>query len=109
MKKGIPEFVAKYPNCQQDKVKHQRPGGLAQNIDLPEWKWEMINMDFITGLTRSHGHHDSIWVIIDRMTKLTHFLSVNTTPSTEDYSRLYIQEVVQIYAATVSIILDRGA
>ncbi|KAH0689476.1 hypothetical protein KY289_016834 [Solanum tuberosum] len=47
MKKGIAEFVVKCPNCQQVKVEHQRPGGLAQNIELPEWKWEMINMDFI--------------------------------------------------------------
>ncbi|KAH0678966.1 hypothetical protein KY284_020051 [Solanum tuberosum] len=50
MKKGIAEFVAKCMNCQQVKVEHQRPGGLAQNIELSEWKWEMINMDFITGL-----------------------------------------------------------
>ncbi|WMV47194.1 hypothetical protein MTR67_040579 [Solanum verrucosum] len=53
MKKGIAEFVAKCPNCQQVKVEHQRPGGLAQNIEISEWKWEMINIDFITGLPRS--------------------------------------------------------
>ena len=66
-------------------------------------------MDFIIGLTRSHGHHDSIWVIIDRMTKLIHFLSVKTTPSTEDYSRLHIQEVVRIHGVPVVIISYRDA
>ncbi|KAH0691243.1 hypothetical protein KY285_018431 [Solanum tuberosum] len=55
MKKGIAEFVAKCPNCQQVKVEHQRPGGLAQNIELPEWKWEMINMDFITDYPFNRG------------------------------------------------------
>ncbi|WMV58233.1 hypothetical protein MTR67_051618 [Solanum verrucosum] len=69
MKKGIAEFVVKCPNCQQVKVEHQRPNGMAQNIEIPEWKWEMINMDFITGLPRSHKQHNSIWVIVDRMTK----------------------------------------
>ncbi|WMV25326.1 hypothetical protein MTR67_018711 [Solanum verrucosum] len=60
MKKGIAEFVVKCPNCQQVKVEHQMPSTLAQNIELPEWKWEMINMDFITGLPRSRMQHDSI-------------------------------------------------
>ncbi|KAH0775071.1 hypothetical protein KY290_012208 [Solanum tuberosum] len=93
MKKDIAEFVTQCPNCQQVKVEHQRPGGLAQSIELPEWKWEMINMDFITGLPRSRKQHDSIWVIVDRMTKSAHFLPVKTTNSTEDYAKLYIQEV----------------
>ena len=69
MKKGISQFVAKCPDCQQVKVDHQRPGGLAQNIELPEWKWEMINMNFITGLPSSHRQHDFIWVVVYRMTK----------------------------------------
>ncbi|KAH0695075.1 hypothetical protein KY285_022172 [Solanum tuberosum] len=69
------------------------PGGLAQKIELSEWKWFMINMDFITGLPRSRMQHDSIWVSVDRMTKSAHFLPVKTTHSTEDYAKLYIQEV----------------
>ncbi|KAH0705892.1 hypothetical protein KY285_010419 [Solanum tuberosum] len=109
MKKGIAEFVAKCPNCQQVKVEHQRPGGMAQNIELLEWKWEMINMDFITGLPRSRRQHDSIWVIVDRMTKTSHFFPVKTTHLAEDYAMLYLQEVVRIHGVLVSIISDRGA
>ncbi|KAH0710411.1 hypothetical protein KY284_011838 [Solanum tuberosum] len=109
MKKGIAEFVAKCPNCQQVKAEHQRSGGLAQNIELPEWKWEMISMDFITCLPRSRRQHDSIWVIIDKMTKSAHFLPVKTTNSAEDYAKLYIQEVVRLHGVPVSIISDRGA
>ncbi|WMV37480.1 hypothetical protein MTR67_030865 [Solanum verrucosum] len=109
MKKSVAEFVAKCPNCQQVKVEHQRPGSLAQNIELPEWKWEMINLDFITGLPRSHIQHDTIWVIVDRMTKSAHFLPVKTTHSAEDYARLYIQEAVRLHRVLVSIISDRGA
>ena len=109
IKKGIAKFVSKCPNCHQVIVEHQRPGGLAPNIELLEWKWEMINMDFVTGLSRSQGHHDSIWVIIVRMTKSTHFLSINTTHSAEDYAKLYIDEVVRHHGVPVSIISDRGA
>ncbi|KAH0720379.1 hypothetical protein KY285_005181 [Solanum tuberosum] len=109
MKMGIAEFVVKCPNCQQVKVEHQSPGGLAQNIELLEWKWEMINMDFITCLPRSRRQHDSIWVIVDRMTKSSHFLPVKTTHSVEDYAKLYLQEVVRLHGVSVSIILDRGA
>ncbi|WMV19777.1 hypothetical protein MTR67_013162 [Solanum verrucosum] len=53
----------------------------------------MISMDFITGLPRFRRQHDSIWVIVDRMTKSAHFLPVKTTHSAEDYAKLYIQEV----------------
>ena len=81
MKKGIAEFVAKCPNCQQVKVENQRPGGSAQTTKMPEWKWEMINMDFITWLSWSHRNLGFIWVITDKMTKSTHFFLVNTTHS----------------------------
>ena len=81
LKKDVVEFVAKCLNFQQVKVEYQRPEGLAQNIEIPEWKWEMINMDFIIGLPRSRRQHDSICVIVDKMTKSTHFFLVNTTHS----------------------------
>ncbi|XP_019238505.1 PREDICTED: uncharacterized protein LOC109218581 [Nicotiana attenuata] len=109
MKKNIADFVAKCPNCQQVKVEHQRPGGLTQNIEIPIWKWEMINMDFITGLPRSFRKHDSIWVIVDRLTKSAHFLPVKTTDSAEDYAKLYIKEIVRLHGTPLSIISDRGA
>ncbi|WMV40816.1 hypothetical protein MTR67_034201 [Solanum verrucosum] len=69
----------------------------------------MVNMDFITGLPRSHRQHDSIWVIVDRMTKSAHLLLVKTTHSAKNYARLYIQEIVRLHGVPVSIISDRGA
>ncbi|WMV13531.1 hypothetical protein MTR67_006916 [Solanum verrucosum] len=82
---------------------------MTQNIELSEWKWQMINMDFIIGLPRSRMQHDSIWVIVDRMTKSTCFLLVKTTHSVEDYSKLYIQELIRLHGVLISIISDRGA
>lgn len=94
MKKQVADHVAKCLNCQQVKAEHQRPGGLAQDIEIPQWKWEMINMDFVVGLPRTYRKHDSIWVIVDRLTKSAHFLPVKTTDSAEQYVQLYIKEIV---------------
>ncbi|WMV25255.1 hypothetical protein MTR67_018640 [Solanum verrucosum] len=63
--KDIVEFVAKCPNCQQVKVEHQRPGGLSQDISIPTWKCEYLNMDFIVGLPRTQRQHDLLWVNVD--------------------------------------------
>ncbi|KAH0655152.1 hypothetical protein KY285_030034 [Solanum tuberosum] len=108
MKRDIANFVAKCPNCQQVKVEHQKPGGMTQEIDIPTLKWEVINMDFITGLPRTRRQHDSIWVIVDRVTKSSHFLAVKTTDSAEDYAKLYINEIVRLHGVPLSIISDRG-
>nr|XP_009769407.1 PREDICTED: uncharacterized protein LOC104220269 [Nicotiana sylvestris] len=79
------------------------------NIEIPIWKWEMIKMDFIIGLPRSFRKHDSIWVIVDRLTKSAHFLPVKTTDSAEDYAKLYIKEIFRLHGTPLSIISDRDA
>ncbi|XP_070025018.1 uncharacterized protein [Nicotiana sylvestris] len=61
MKRDVADFVAKCLNCQQVKAEHQRPGGLLQSIEIPMWKWEMINMNFVVGLPRTTCKFDSIW------------------------------------------------
>ncbi|WMV08505.1 hypothetical protein MTR67_001890, partial [Solanum verrucosum] len=94
MKRDIANFVAKCPNCQQVTVEHQKPGGMTQKINIPTWKWEVINMDFIIGLPRTHRQHGSIWVIVDRVTKSSRSLAVKTTDSREDYAKLYTNEIV---------------
>jgi len=63
--------------CQKSKVEHQRPRGMLQQLDIPQWKWDSIAMDFVTHLPRSSKGHDSIWVIIDRLTKSALFLRVH--------------------------------
>ena len=109
MKRDIAEFVAQCPNCQQVKAEHQKPGGLLQAMEIPTWKWEEINMDFVVGLPRSRGKYDSIWVIVDRLTKAAHFLPVRTTYSAEDYAKLYLKEIVRLHGIPLAIITDRGA
>ncbi|WMV13559.1 hypothetical protein MTR67_006944, partial [Solanum verrucosum] len=109
IKRDIENFGARCSNCQQVKVKHQGPGGLTQDIETSTWKWEEVNMDFVVGLPRTRRQHDSIWVIVDRLTKSTHFLPVKVSYSVEYYAKLYIKEIVKFHVAPLSIISDRGA
>ena len=109
MKKDLAEFVAQCPTCQQVKVEHQKPGGYMQCIEIPTWKWDMTNMDFVTGLPRSVNKFDSIWVIVDRLTKSAHFLPVRSDYTAEEYAKLYLKEIVRLHGVPLSIISDRGA
>jgi hypothetical protein len=79
MKKEIAQYVALCDTCQRTKAKHQKPAGLPQPLLVPEWKWEEIVMDFVTGLPQTQKGNDSIWVIIDCLTKVAHFIPVKTT------------------------------
>ena len=79
---------------------------MTQEIDITTWKWDVINMDFIIRLPRTRRQHGSIWVIVDRMTKSSHFLAVKTTDSVEDYAKLYINEIVSYHGVPLYIISD---
>jgi hypothetical protein len=81
MKRDIAEYVALCDTCQQVKAEHQRPTRLMQALQVLDWKWEEIAMDFIMGLLRTQSGYDSIWVIVDRLTKVAHFIPVKTTYS----------------------------
>ncbi|XP_069147079.1 uncharacterized protein [Solanum lycopersicum] len=108
MKRDIVDFIAKCPNCQQVKYEHQRPGGTLQRMPIPGWKWERIAMDFVVGLPKTMGKYDSIWVIVDRLTKSAHFIPVKVTYNAEKLAKLYISEVVRLHGVPLSIISDRA-
>ncbi|GJR43465.1 putative reverse transcriptase domain-containing protein [Tanacetum coccineum] len=74
-------------------AEHQRPSDLLQQPEIPEWKWDNITMDFITKLPRSKSRHDTIWVVVDRLTKSAHFLTTCKDYSMEKLARLYIDEI----------------
>ena len=90
MKRDIADFVSKCLTCQQVKLEHQRPSGLLQHLPILEWKWDMIAMDFLIGLPHTLSGYDEIWVIVDRWTKIAHFLPIKKTYSTDRLARLYV-------------------
>ncbi|WRX21060.1 Integrase [Theobroma cacao] len=107
MKRDVAEFVAKCLVCQQVKAGHQRPIGTLQSLPIPKWKCEHVSMDFVLGLPRTQRGNDAIWVIVDRLTKSTHFLTIHSTYSIEKLAQLYIDEIVRLHRVPISIVSDR--
>jgi hypothetical protein len=108
MKRDIDEYVALCNTCQRVKAEHQRPAGLLQPLQVPEWKWEEIDMDFIMGLPRAQSGYDSIWVIVDQLTKVAHFIPVKITYFGPQLAELYILRIVYLHGVPKKIMSDGG-
>ncbi|GKE16775.1 putative reverse transcriptase domain-containing protein, partial [Tanacetum coccineum] len=106
MKKDIAMYVSKCLTCSKVKAEHQKPSGLLQQPEIPESKWESITMDFINKLPRTSSGRDSIWVIVDRLTKSAHFLAIREDYKIERLAKLYINEIVARHSMPVLIISD---
>ncbi|GJU36538.1 putative reverse transcriptase domain-containing protein [Tanacetum coccineum] len=88
-------------------IEHQKPSGLLVQPKIPEWMWEKITMDFVTKLPKTTHGYDTIWVIVDRLTKFAHFLPMRETNPMEKLVNLYMKEVVTQHGVPISIISDR--
>ncbi|GKC82761.1 putative reverse transcriptase domain-containing protein [Tanacetum coccineum] len=93
MKADIATYVSKCLTCAKVKAEHQKPSGLLQQPEIPVWKWERITMDFVSGLPRTPRWYDTIWVIVDRLTKSAHFLPMKKMDSMEKLTRVYLKEI----------------
>jgi hypothetical protein len=109
LKRDAAAHVAMCDVCQRVKAEHQRPAGLLHPLKIPEWKWEEIGMDFIVGLPRTSAGYDSIWVIVDRLTKVAHFIPVKTTYSGAKLAELYMARIVCLHGVPKKIVSDRGS
>ncbi|GJY35821.1 putative reverse transcriptase domain-containing protein [Tanacetum coccineum] len=109
IKKDIAVYVSKCLTCLKVKAEHQRPFGLLQQPKIPEWKWEGIAMDFVTKLPRTSSGHDTIWVIVDRLTKSAYFLPMREDYKMDRLARLYLNEIVARHGVPISIISDRDS
>ncbi|KAK9145578.1 hypothetical protein Sjap_005481 [Stephania japonica] len=107
MKIDIGAFVMKCDICQQVKAEHRKPGGLLHSLPIPEWKWEHISMDFVSGLPLTQRKHDAIWVVVDRLTKSAHFLPVSMKYPMNQLCELYVREILRFHGVPVSITSDR--
>ncbi|GKB86518.1 putative reverse transcriptase domain-containing protein, partial [Tanacetum coccineum] len=107
MKADIATYVSKCLTCARVKAEHQRPSGLLVQPEIPEWKWDNIMMDFITKLPRSSQGFDTIWVIVDRLTKSAHFLPIRENDPLDKLARLYLNRIVARHGIPASIICDR--
>ncbi|GKA42813.1 putative reverse transcriptase domain-containing protein [Tanacetum coccineum] len=94
MKADIATYVSKCLTCAKVKAEHQKPSRLLQQPEIPVWKWERITMYFVSGLPRTPSGYDTIWVIVDRLTKSAHFLPMKKMDSMEKLTRLYMKEIM---------------
>jgi hypothetical protein len=104
----IARYVARCDTFRRVKAIHMKTAGPLQSFPIPTWKWEDISMDFIVGLPRTTKGFDSIWVIIDRLTKVAHFILVKVKYTVATYAKLYIARILSLHGAPKTIVLDRG-
>jgi len=107
MKREITEYVDRCLTCQKVNVKYQRPVGELRPLEILTWKWDSISMDFIMGLPLSASKKNTIWVIVDRLTKSAYFLSIHDTWGIERLTQLYVKEIVQLYGIPKDIVFNR--
>ncbi|GJR24767.1 reverse transcriptase domain-containing protein [Tanacetum coccineum] len=107
MKADIATYVSKCLTCAKVKAEHQRQSGLLVQPEIPQWKWDNITMDFVTKFPKSSQGYDTIWVIVDRLTKSAIFIPMKETDPLEKLARMYLKEVVTRHGIPVSIMCDR--
>ncbi|GJY45421.1 putative reverse transcriptase domain-containing protein [Tanacetum coccineum] len=107
MRADIATHVSKCSTCLKVKVEHQKPSGWLVQPEIPQWKWDNITMDFVTKLPKTQRGNDTIWVIVDRLTKSAIISPMRETYSMEKLARMYLKEVVMRHGIHVSIICDR--
>ncbi|GJT48332.1 putative reverse transcriptase domain-containing protein [Tanacetum coccineum] len=107
MKANIATYISKCLTCVKVKAEHQRPLGLLVQPDIPQWKWDNITIDFVTKLPKSLQGYDTIWVIVDLLTKSAIFVPMRETNPMDKLARMYLKEVVTRHGIPVSIICDR--
>lgn len=108
MKKDVARYVAKCLTCCKMKVEHQQAPREIQPLEIPEWKWNNISMDFVSGLPRMRHNYGVIWVIVDQLTKSSYFIPINMKYKLEKLIELYIKEVFKLHGVPLSIVFDRG-
>jgi hypothetical protein len=107
MKRENARYVLECDTCQRVKTNHLRPAGNLQHLNIPEWKWENICMDFIVGLPHKSRGYNSIWVIVDRLTKSAHFIPISTMYRVRQYAKLYLFHIVPYHGIPKIIISNR--
>jgi hypothetical protein len=108
-KRQTARYVSKCDTCQKVKADYIKPGGLLQPLSILDWKWDDISMDFIVGLPLTARKFDSIWVIMDRLSKSAHFVPIRTRYDARRYVEIYITCVLCIHRVLKTIISDRGS
>jgi hypothetical protein len=107
MKKDVIDYITRCMECQKVKAEHRHPTSLLHPLPILEKKWEVITMDFITGLPRTNKQHDSIMVVVDKLTKVAHFVSVKRMHTMDNIVDIFMKEIDRLHGIPRTIVLDR--
>ena len=109
MKRYIARYVAECDVCRCIKAEHQRSAGTLQPLPIPEWKWDKVSMDFITGFPKTQKGNDAIFVVIDRLSKVAHFLPIRESITASQLADLYVSRVVSLHGVPLEINLGKAS
>jgi hypothetical protein len=107
MKKEIVEYIARCMEFHKVKAEQRHPTGLLQPLPIPEWKWDVVTIDFITGLPGTGKQHDSIMVVVDKITKAIHFIPLKTTHKATNVTNIFMREGARLHGIPKTILSDR--
>jgi NADH:ubiquinone oxidoreductase subunit E len=93
--------------CQRVKVEHMHPMDLLQSLAFSEKKWEVVTIDFITKFPRKTRQHDSIMLVVDKLTKASHFVPVKMTHTVANIAEIYMREIARLHGIPKEIVSDR--
>jgi hypothetical protein len=107
MNKEVVDFIARCLECQKVKTENRHLVGLLPTLTIPKWKWEVVMMDFITNLPRTNKHHDSIMVVVDKLTKSYHYIPVKLTHKASNIADIYMREIDRLHGVPKTIVFER--
>jgi hypothetical protein len=107
MKKSLVCFNVRCKECQKVEVENRDPVGLLQPFPIPEWKWEIVTIDFITKLPRIARKHDSIIVVVEKLTKAVYFIPVKMTHKATNIAVIYMKEISRLHGVPKEIVSHR--
>jgi hypothetical protein len=107
MKKDVTNYLSRCMECQKVKAEHIHPTRLLQPLPIPEWKWEVATIDFITKLPRTTRKHDSNMVVVEKLTKVAHFIPIEVTHKATNIAKIYMREIAKLHGVPKAIVLDR--
>ena len=108
-KVDVAKYVPSCGVCQRVKAERKRPAGKLQSLEVPLWPWDDVTIDFVVGLPRTPKGKDSIWVVVDRLSMVAHFILIRSTNSASDLAPIYMKEIVRLHGVPHTIVSDRDA
>ena len=109
IKQDITKYISECHIYGRVKADYMRTLGFLQPLSIPVWKWEDISMEFVVGLPRTTKGYDSIWIIVDHLTRSAHFLLMDTRYLAKKYAKLYFERTVTLHRVPLTIVSDSGS